>query len=201
MPSPWITQRREPPFLSTARSSRRGAPSVAEINGASYCLAASIAQAARAGLSPSDITLARQALDEALGAYQDLSNGQLMNMQAKLAELAGAYDAKSQKMEADERGSSVENARLYRSSATAFERLRDGYRLKATDIQSIRNDIQHNVEQFRQRRDYYVSIIQIHAGDQVLDAVSQVVEALRAVQGEIASTLSAPLDATTAKKL
>jgi len=124
-----------------------------------------------------------------------------MNMQAKLAELAGAYDAKSQKMEADERGSSVENARLYRSSATAFERLRDGYRLKATDIQSIRNDIQHNVEQFRQRRDYYVSIIQIHAGDQVLDAVSQVVEALRAVQGEIASTLSAPLDATTAKKL
>ncbi len=144
--------------------------------------------------------LAGQALDEALSAYQDLSDGQLQSMQGKLAQLATAYDAKSQKMEADERASSLENARLYRHSAMAFERLRDGYRLKATDIQSIRNDIQHNVEQFRQRRDYYVSIIQIHAGDQVLDAVSKVVEALRAVQGEIATTLGAPLDAS-AKKL
>jgi hypothetical protein len=140
--------------------------------------------------------LAGQALDEALGAYQDVSEGQLKAMQGKLAELATAYDAKSQKMEADERSSSLENARLYRHSAISFERLRDGYRLKATDIQSIRNDIQHNVEQFRQRRDYYVSIIQIHAGDQVLEAVSKVVEALRAVQGEIANTLGGPLDAT-----
>lgn len=144
-------------------------------------------------------TLAGQALDEALAAYQDLSDGQLKAMQGKLAELASAYDAKSQKMEADERASSLENARLYRHSAMAFERLRDGYRLKATDLESIRNDIEHNVEQFRQRRDYYVSIIQIHAGDEVLDAVSKVVEALRTVQGEIATTLGAPLDA--AKKL
>lgn len=144
--------------------------------------------------------VAGQALDEALSVYQDLSEDQLKNMQAKLGQLAEAYDAKSQKMEADERDTSVENARLYRGSAQAFERLRDGYRLKENDIQSIRNDIQHNAEQFRQRRDYYISIIQIHAGDQVLEAVSKVVEALRAVQGEIATTLTAPLETTMAKK-
>src|SRR5581483_6630663 len=55
--------------------------------------------------------LAGQALDEALAAYQDLSQGQLEAMQGKLAQLATAYDAKSQKMEADERSSSLENAR------------------------------------------------------------------------------------------
>jgi hypothetical protein len=144
--------------------------------------------------------VAGQALDEALAVYQDLSEEQLKNMQAKLSQLAEAYDGKSQKMEADERDTSVENARLYRGSAQAFERLRDGYRLKANDIQSIRNDIQHNAEQFRQRRDYYISIIQIHAGDQVLEAVSKVVEALREVQGEIATTLTAPLETNLAKK-
>src|SRR5665213_3997311 len=144
--------------------------------------------------------VAGQALDEALAVYQDLSEEQLKNMQAKLGQLADAYDGKSRKMEADERDTSVENARLYRGSALAFDRLRDGYRLKANDIQSIRNDIQHNAEQFRQRRDYYVSIIQIHAGDQVLEAVSKVVEALRVVQGEIATTLTAPLVTAIAKK-
>ncbi|HWD20343.1 MAG TPA: hypothetical protein VHB20_13800 [Verrucomicrobiae bacterium] len=144
--------------------------------------------------------VAAEALEQAIASYEDLGNGQLKDIGSKLGELADAYQLKQKNMEDFQRTASPANAVCYGQSAARFRKLREDLQTRAGDLESIRAQIKRNAAAFRERKAYFVSLIELKAGEELREAVDNLVVSLRGVEKEISTALSAPLSDAAAKR-